>query len=121
MCTSSCFWTLSGVLVCLAFFGNEQVQAGGLIGEVVSGKVDDLVTGKPLPVPRAPITLCTSGNLAGDSCRDSITGSDGSFYFPDVPPGTYKVITPGSGDNNWSGQVVVPNSNDDVGVTIEAK
>lgn len=99
--------------MCLVFFGAEEVRAGGLIG--------DLITGPAQPLPRAPITLCPSGVSSGDSCLNGITGSDGSFYIPDVPPGSYDVTTPGPGDKNLSGQLVVPNTVDDFGVVLQAK
>lgn len=102
--------------MCLAFLGTEEARAGGLIGDL-------LVKGTAQPLPRAAITLCPSGNSSVETCRDAITGSDGSFYIPDVPPGSYDVTTPGPSANGLSGQLVVPNSysNSDFGVTLQAK
>jgi len=112
------------MILFVLLFPPDSALAGGLFGQLVGPSSNLGVAGitDPSPIPRAKIALCPEGST--DPCQNAVTGTDGSFYIPDVPPGSYQVTTPGSNARDVTGKILVPNdlpNNSDFGVTLEAK
>jgi hypothetical protein len=85
----------------LSTFAVAAVLAGRLLGAEITGVVIDESTGEP--VAGAIVTLEESG-------RSIVTGADGSYVIPDVPPGPYHLSVRVLGFQSRSLHVLVPAS-----------
>jgi Carboxypeptidase regulatory-like domain len=87
-----------------------DARADGLFGQL--NGPDDVG-----PLPGVEVEVCPPSG--GGECRSAITGSDGSFHFPDLPAGTYQVTSPTSSGAVASTEIVVP-SDDELHLSITA-
>ena len=74
----------------------------------IEGRVDD---SEGAVLPGATITLSSPNLIGGD--KISVTGADGSYRFPALPPGTYAVAV------NMGG--FIPQSQADINVSVSQK
>lgn len=73
------------------------------LDEIYSQSEDEVdIDAVTLPVPWAEVEVCGIGT--GDSCYATVTGSDGAFFVPNIPPGNYTVRTK-SGDSVITGEI----------------
>ncbi len=85
---------LIGLFVC-GCSGDEEEQL--TVGSLV-GSVSDQSTGEPVPVVN--VSLSPGGHT-------TVTGSDGSFSYPELEPGTYTVHISKEGYKNAEGEFTV--------------
>ncbi len=85
----------------LSTFAVAAVLGGRLLGAEITGVVIDESSGEP--VRGAVVTLEESG-------RSVVTGADGSYVIPDVPPGPYHLSVRVLGFQSRSLHVLVPAS-----------
>ena len=74
----------------------------------IEGRVDDA---EGAVLPGATITLSSANLIGGD--KVSVTGADGTYRFPAVPPGTYAVAV------NMGG--FIPQAQGDITVSVSQK
>jgi hypothetical protein len=85
-----------------------QARAGSLTGVLV-GQGD----AQTYALPGADVLLCPAGVTADSGgCFSAVTGSDGWFRVPDVPPGSYTLYTHSKAGTMIGGTVAVDGSGD---------
>lgn len=87
--------------------------AGGVYGDAVKQVPGNRANAPGLP--GVELKFCPAAG--GNGCATTVTGSDGSFYVPNLAPGRYKIMTD-SREGGVSGTVVVPSGND-IGITVK--
>src|SRR5229473_1002761 len=87
--------SLSSVVLAIGLLSSLDPAIGELRAQVLTGQISGTVTDASQGVlPGATVTI---RNLGTNSTRETTTGPDGSFVFPDLLAGTYdvKVSLPG--------------------------
>src|SRR5688572_25070915 len=87
-----------GALTCLLVAAAIQVAVSGQTGGDVSGRLTNSLSGEPIPNATVQIDELN---------RQAMSAADGTFSFPNVPPGTYHVSVHSQGYSTRRTEVTV--------------